>query len=298
MHSASIPAVPMSDASRRFNIPLPTFGGMQLWTDVRWRDGYRIQRNAITKHHRLLSPSNIRLAWGTKSQCIAALEQSRPSTEARGQSFVVVIHGLLRSSRSMASLEKAIERADDGPVIRFDYASSRGPMVEHATALGEILSELPPDATFRFVCHSMGNIVVRHWIADRQRDGDPLRLLARCRSMIMLGPPNQGAEIARRLAATKVFGWVAGPAAMQLGVSWNEVRVALATPPFPFHILTGDVRSFRRHPLVTGPNDGIVSVEETRLNGADSFGLLPVAHGVLVYSKRVINRTIELLTSS
>lgn len=298
MHDAPLATLSMADEKPNFNLPLPTLGGLQFWTDVRWRDGYRIQCNAITKHHRLLSPRNIRLAWGSKSQCLAALDRHCLEPQRSGKSYVILSHGLLRASPSMKPLAKAIARAEDTQVVRFDYASSRGPMADHAAALGELLAHLPKDATFRFVCHSMGNIVVRHLIADLQRDGDSHGLLPRCRSMIMLGPPNHGAEIARRLAATQVFGWIAGKSAMQLGVRWNELEPSLATPPFAFHVLTGEIKAFRRHPLVSGPNDGIVAVEEAKLDGAASLELLPVAHGVLIYSKRVISRVIELLAQS
>ncbi|MEO1527637.1 MAG: alpha/beta hydrolase [Planctomycetota bacterium] len=298
MTDASIQSLSMAHDTPRFNLPLPTLGGLQFWTDVRWRSGFRIQRNAITKHHRLLSPGNVRLAWGTKSQCLDALDKHCPPQRTGGRCYVVLLHGLLRSSRSMRTLEKAIRDADDTEVISFDYASSRAPMSEHAKALGEVLENLPADATLRFACHSMGNIVLRHWIADTQRKGDPCRLLQRCRSLVMLGPPNHGAEIARGLAPTKIFGWIAGKSAMQLGVDWKDIAPGLATPPFPFHVLMGDVRSFRWHPLITGPNDGIVAVEEARLEGAESFELFPVAHGVLIYSKRMVRRTVELLTQS
>ena len=290
--------VPMADEKPRLNVPLPTLGGLQFWTDVRWRNGFRVQRNAFTKHYRLLSPRNIRLAWGSKSQCIAVLDERSSKPTSAGQSYVILVHGLMRSSRSMRTLERAIVRSEETTVIRFDYASSRAPMAEHATALNELLADLPATATFRFVGHSMGNIVIRRWLATLLRDGDPDGLLPRCRSMIMLGPPNQGATIARRLAPTRVFGWTAGVSAMQLGVNWDELQACLATPPFPFHILTGDVRAFRWHPLLDGPNDGIVSVAESKLDGAHSFELFPVPHGVLIYSRPVIERVVEQLDRS
>ena len=71
---------------------------------------------------------------------------------------------------------------------------------------------MPDETEFSFVGHSMGGIVVRHLVGDLQRD-DPGDLLKRCRSLVMLGPPNQGASIARRLARTGVFGLVSGKGA-------------------------------------------------------------------------------------
>ena len=46
------------------NLPTPTFGGLHLWADVRWQDGWRIQKHVWTGHHRLLDPSGVRRAWG------------------------------------------------------------------------------------------------------------------------------------------------------------------------------------------------------------------------------------------
>ncbi|MEM8736309.1 MAG: hypothetical protein AAGG44_18915, partial [Planctomycetota bacterium] len=30
------------------NVPLPTLGGKQFWTDFAWRRGWRLQKNAVT----------------------------------------------------------------------------------------------------------------------------------------------------------------------------------------------------------------------------------------------------------
>ena len=54
------------------NLPTPTLGGRQFWTDYQWNDGWRIQQNAITGHWRLLSPNRIRHAWGSRAACDAA----------------------------------------------------------------------------------------------------------------------------------------------------------------------------------------------------------------------------------
>ncbi|MGN6547535.1 MAG: hypothetical protein ACTHK7_20955, partial [Aureliella sp.] len=39
---------------RHWNVPLPTLGGQQFWTDHRWNDGWRLQQNALTGHWRVL----------------------------------------------------------------------------------------------------------------------------------------------------------------------------------------------------------------------------------------------------
>ena len=49
---------------------------------------------------------------------------------------------------------------------------ARRSISDHARALKEVLENLPSHTELRFVGHSMGNIVVRHLIADLKKD-DP-----------------------------------------------------------------------------------------------------------------------------
>jgi len=288
----------MNEESANFNLPMVTAGGTQVWTDHRWRDGYRIQQNSLTGHWRLLDADNIRRGWGSKTQCLTALDQRCPKQgDAAPKHRIVLLHGLMRTSGSMKSLERRLAENDLPDSIRFTYASTRAAIGEHSAALRELLEDLPPDDTFSFVGHSMGNIVVRHLVGDLQRDGDPANLLPRCREMVMLGPPNQGAAIARRLAPTGLFGWITGEGGLELGAYWDKLKDHLAVPPFPFHIIAGDIQAPIQNPLVDGNGDFVVSIEEARLEGAASFQTVPVLHSFLMDNEEVIDKTVELLKS-
>jgi pimeloyl-ACP methyl ester carboxylesterase len=287
-----------SKEPRRMNLALKTAGGTQLWTDHLHRNGYRIQRNAVTGHWRLLDPGNVRRTWGTKEHCQSFLNhlQSDLPADESPRSVVVLIHGLLRSHRSMKSLESDLLEQEDAEAIRFSYASTRSSIGGHAVALREVLEGFPASTQFSFVGHSMGNIVVRHVIGDLQRDGDPEGVLERCRSMVMLGPPNQGAAIARRLAPTGVFGMITGKSGIELGKRWPELVENLAIPPFPFAIIAGDLNRIQ-NPLVDGASDFLVSVEEARLDGSASFERVAVLHSRLMSDEAVRKRTVEFIRS-
>ncbi|MCM2373513.1 esterase/lipase family protein [Aporhodopirellula aestuarii] len=270
--------------AKNLNVPMPTIGGAQLWTDLENRSGYRVQRNAVSGHCRVLDPRNIRRGWGSETDALLLLDELCPEPSApAAKPMVILLHGLMRTDSSMKSLEKALR--DDGydQVIRFGYASTRSGLADSAAALRRVLEGQHSEMEFCFVGHSMGNIVTRHLIGDLQRDGDPKQILPRCRSMVMLGPPNHGATIARRLAATGLFGLVAGPGAMELGTGWEDVEAKLATPPFPFAIVAGKVEPGRlRNPLVEGDSDFVVSLEEAKLAGAESIHEVPVLHSFLM----------------
>ncbi len=283
-----------------WNLPTKTAGGIQLWTDHVWRNGNRIQRNVVTGHWRLIDQADVRRAWGTREQCQEVLDERVPPTPSikTNQHYIILLHGLMRTSHSMSALEQALLSAGDYQVVRLTYASTRESIAQHAAAVREVLEGLPDDATFSFVGHSMGNIVTRCMIGDVQRHGDPHHLLNRCRSMVMLGPPNQGAAIARCLARTKVFGWVAGPGGMELGANWDEFCEQLATPPFPFLIVAGDITvAGYRNPLVGGESDFIVSLEEATLEGAERIEKVPVLHSFLMQDPKCIEETVRFIQS-
>ncbi len=280
------------------NWQTPTLGGKQLWTDFQWRAGWRIQQNVLTKHWRLLDENNVRHAWGNRAACYAELNQRQPNKMLPTTHAIVLMHGLGRSSSSMKGLAKYLDESGFGTTLCLEYASTRDSIAHHAAALREVVSGLPADVRLDFIGHSMGNIVVRHAIGDWQQAGE-LSVLNRIEHVVMLGPPNQGASIARQLARTGVFGFVAGEGALELGKKWNDLEQKLATPPCPFGIVAGRLAdSSIKNPLVDGAGDFVVSVEETKLDGATDFLEVPVLHSFLMDSLVVQQAVGNFLKSS
>lgn len=283
---------------RLLNWPMPTLGGKQLWTDFQWRNGWRIQQNVLTKHWRLLDANNVRQAWGSRATCDDVLRARQPTVLYPTTRAILLLHGLGRSSSSMKGLAEYLNPAQLGTTICLEYASSRDSISQHAAALREVIDGLPPDMRLDFIGHSMGNIVVRHAIGDWQRES-ATRVLERIDHVVMLGPPNQGASIARQLARTGVFGWVAGEGALELGKKWHELEMKLAIPPCPFGIIAGRLAdSSISNPLVEGASDFVVSVEETKLTGAADFLEVPVLHTFLMDSPEVQRAVANFLKTS
>ena len=54
-----------------------TLGGKQFWADVWFYDQWRIQRNVLTGHYRLLDEENRRHTWGTLDRCLATFDENR-----------------------------------------------------------------------------------------------------------------------------------------------------------------------------------------------------------------------------
>ena len=286
------------EQSRQWVIPIPTFGGLQVWTDHSYRRGYRIQHNAVTDNWRLLDGNDRRLMWGTRGQCKDFLDKvsKRSQSEFAHQHCIVLVHGLMRTKHSMTPLKNVLDKKCDCEIVCFSYASTRGKIGAHAAALREFLESLPETWTLSFVGHSMGNIVIRHLIADLQDDRKHSELLSRCQRMVMLGPPNQGAAIARQLSSLGMFEWIAGEGAMELGPDWDEFSKSLATPPFPFSIVAGEVKNKAiQNPLLEHASDFVVEVDEARLEGSESFVVVPALHSFLMKDAQVQEFVVDFL---
>lgn len=297
----------------RWNLPLPTLGGKQFWTDHRWWYGWRVQYNKTANSWRLLDPSSVRRAWGTKEAMLAELAnlQSDPARiHTEPTDVVVLLHGLMRSASSMKPIQAAIDeryatidsdRDDDKvnevpAVVLFAYSSTRESITSHAQALREVVENLPGRPRLRFVGHSLGNIVLRTAISQWRSQGDPTSALDRMERVVMLGPPNQGSSFAKTLGQLGLFETITGHSGMQLGPSWNEFADGLDKPPCPFAVIAGDLSPLRiRNPFLKGPSDGVVTIEEAKLEGMDEFITVPVLHSFLMRDSTCVQTTVDYL---
>ncbi|HZN32985.1 MAG TPA: lipase [Pirellulaceae bacterium] len=267
------------------NVPLPTLGGEQFWSDELVYQGWRIQQNVLTQHYRLLDPRDVRRAWGTAEQCRAAFAEFKrhenlPPLSGRA---VVTLHGLIRSRDHMDGLGKFLAEEGKYHVVNVSYASTRRSLDDHALSLSRVLAGLEGVEEIDFVGHSLGNLVVRRYLGEASQSEPRWQVDPRIKRMVMLGPPNNGARLAVLFRNNELFGLVTGPSGKQLARSWDECQKTLATPSFPFGILAGGSGNDRGlNPLVPGDDDLIVSVEETRLAGAADFRLLHCRHALLM----------------
>jgi pimeloyl-ACP methyl ester carboxylesterase len=280
----------------REGVPLPTLGGLQFWSDELLFHQWRIQRNALTGDCRLLDENNFRHAAGTFDQCRAVLESIKRERKLprMGGKTVIVLHGLADTRLRMTAICDHLHRQGGYEVFNVGYASTRLGIADHAKALASIIAGLDGVEEINFVGYSLGNLVIRHYLADRGKAGgkpDP-----RFHRMVMIGPPNHGSQVATMLDQSKLVLLTGGAPVRELGHHWAWTETALATPSFPFGIIAGgrgDGRGF--NPLLPGDNDGLVTVANARLEGAADFVRVPVMHTVLTVDAAVLQYTLEFL---
>jgi pimeloyl-ACP methyl ester carboxylesterase len=280
------------------NVVFPTWGGKQLWADQLVYFDWRIQQNVLTGHHRLLDGEDRRQGWGTFKQCQARLtkiRQERNLPPMQGPA-IIVLHGLFRTRGSMAKMAEYLRQAGDYTVLRMGYPTTRGKIADHAQTLASVVKHLEGITEINFVAHSLGNLVIRHYLADSTDAERGLSPDARIKRIVMVGAPNRGAQLAERFVPIDFTKQIAGPAAWELAAGWKELAPHLATPACEFGVLAGgNGKENGRNPFLDGDDDLVVSVESTRLPGASDFRLLPVYHTTMMNDPTVQKYTLEFI---
>lgn len=274
-----------------------TGGGKQFWADVWFFRDYRIQCHALTTHYRLLDGANHRLASGTFEACRDKLDEirKRDKLEPMTGKALILLHGLFRTRGAMTAMCKSVNDAGGFTTFCMGYPTTRGSVDSHARSLDSVVRSLEDMSEINFVAHSLGNLVVRNWLNNFAAEGRTLPHGQTFGRMVMLAPPNHQPQIATQLIRGPVT-YVAGASAQELATGWEGLESKLATPKFEFGILAGgrgDDKGF--NPLLPGDDDGVVTVERTRLAGARDFRVIPVLHTFFMDDKRAQELTLKFL---
>ena len=294
----AIGAEPEDATSSPLNLPSFTLGGMQLWSDLRVYDDWRIQRNAMSGHCRLLDSENVRRSWGSLQECEQAFAklQGQGGAKKTATRAVVTLHGLGATRRAMEPIGKYLAGNSDFAVINVSYASTRGDFADHAATVREVVTHLDGVEELYFVCHSMGNLVFRQLIEDCQHLPEGKKCLSLMKRVVMIAPPNQGAQLAERLKDMTILEPVVGAAATRLAKQGKEYTSKLPRPPCEFGIIAGGAGDQAgKNPLLQGDDDLVVRVDETRLAGASDFIMMESKHRALLYDETVHEYTLRFL---
>lgn len=284
------------DADPNWNVPTTTLGGKQFWADELIHGSWRIQKNVVYGHYRLLDPHNVRRAWGTWDECYRQWLELKKAENVPPlkPKVVLALHGLGRSRASMKKLVEYLSEHGDYDVLNVSYASTRVPLSADAKSLTSVVSHLENVTEINFVAHSMGNLVVRHFLHDQLAAARGLGVDPRFHRFVMLAPPNNGAALARRFRYDPTFRLVWGVGGQEFTKPWDEVAARLLVPPFEFGIVAGgSVEGKSGNPLLKGNDDLVVTVEETQLPGAADFVIVPAAHTFIMDDPHVQEYTLR-----
>ncbi|RED49080.1 hypothetical protein [Aestuariispira insulae] len=263
------------------NLPFPTLGGKQVWTDRYYRQGWRIQENVLTGHARLLDPDDTRRAWGSYDHCLQMFQlRYREKAGQPDRHLVIMLHGILRSGGSFSSLASRLE-AEGYAVAGLSYASTRLTLEQHGANLNSLMDQLEDVSSVSFVTHSMGALVLRQALGDKPTWTDRIEILR----AVMIAPPNRGSALAQDVQALPAYRAVYGRPGLQLT---PEAAQLIPMPPrVPFAVIAGGRNDGEGYnPFLEGDDDGVVRVVETRLSGMADFLVLPALHSTILSDPR------------
>lgn len=198
--------------------------------------------------------------------------------------YVILLHGLSRSSSSMKPLEKYLLK-QGFQVINIDYPSRKFPIkVLVKNIAGQIKAKgkgIDSANKVHFVTHSLGGIITR-WYLKENRPKNLGRV-------VMISPPNQGSEIVDRFRNYRWYQWLTGPVGQQLGTDSASVPNQLGPVDFELGVITGNrtidpISSW----LIPGEDDGKVSVKRAKVEGMSDFLVLPHSHAFIMSRNKVM----------
>ncbi|MDY7093822.1 MAG: alpha/beta hydrolase [Acidobacteriota bacterium] len=180
---------------------------------------------------------------------------------------IFLLHGMGRSIASMAYLAWRLRQIGHQPTL-FGYLVMTTDLQDIADRFAQKVQQVmaeddarlpagesPP--SYAVIGHSLGNVITRlaspHLVPGFSR-------------FVMLAPPNHNPTVAGQLEGNKIFHFFTGDAGRKLAS--EDFYDQLPVPDVPSIIVagTGGPRDPRLH-LGDSANDGILTVEETRLDG-------------------------------
>jgi pimeloyl-ACP methyl ester carboxylesterase len=195
-------------------------------------------------------------------------------------SEVVLVPGLWMPAAEMALVAARLRRA--GYRTRSFGYGGREPL--HANI--ERLARFVDGGCVHFVGHSTGGVLIHDFLQQFPTTA--------CGRVVLLGAPVRGCLAGRRLRAGAIGRWMLGACAQR----WDE-RDCTWRRTEALGVIAGTVplglgRVLGRLP---GENDGVVRVEETRIDGMAGHVCVRAAHSLLPVSSRVTSLVRQFLAT-
>ena len=206
---------------------------------------------------------------------------------------VVCVHGFMRSYTCMIPIGNTLQ--DEGyKVYLWNYPTRKKTIEGHAENLVKILNYIAnqrPGVPIHFVTHSLGGVIVR---AAVNHSDCPTE--AKMGKAVLLAPPNRGSRLARFFRHILPIKWVFGDRVGQQLLNYSSEDME-KVGEFPHSMNVMVVAGSKSSPisslLLRSPNDGKVTVDETRLKGPHDHRVLYVGHSWIMKCRYTIEMTKE-----
>jgi pimeloyl-ACP methyl ester carboxylesterase len=204
--------------------------------------------------------------------CVAVLLAAPQLAFAEKGDYVVLLHGIGRTSNTMRLVEHVFEK-DGYQVLNIDYPSREYTIENLVRKIQPQIESFVKDKKkkIHFIGYSLGGLVVRAYVAKHRP--------ARMGRVVMMGTPNGGSEVADTFKDYALFQAFYGPAGQELTTANGNAKIFGREADYEVGTIAGTrsidpVSSF----IIPGADDGKVSVKSSHLKGEKAHLTLPVTH--------------------
>jgi predicted alpha/beta hydrolase family esterase len=198
-------------------------------------------------------------------------------------SSVVCIHGFIGGKWCMHFIGKNLKK-DNWNVVNWKY-SSRDCLIEtHGKRLVKEINSIAtknPEKPINFVAHSMGSLVLLSALNDPNCPEE-----AKIGKIVLIAPPLKGSSWGRWLNKFSFMRWVTKDFSGKELMTKKSFEY-LGKYPDKLEGILVVAGSLSFNPLLSGPNDGIVMVDETLLSSPHKRVVVKRGHKTIVFSKKV-----------
>ena len=196
---------------------------------------------------------------------------------------IVLLHGQRRTRLSMVVLGKRF-RSAGYQTLNFPYNQTIHSLDEISGQLVEFIGQKVKTSDYHLIGHSLGNVIIRNAFRKDYPDG--------LGKIVMLAPPNQPAHLAKCFKNNLIYRVFTGDSGQKL--SEEKFYRDLPIPRVPFGVIAGDKG---QRLTFSEPNDGVVTVESTKLEGMADWVLLHHGHTFIMNCKDTFEHCVRFIES-
>lgn len=220
------------------------------------------------------------------------ITNAQPAPDKKKQidkDVVVLLHGFGRNNGAMWLLARRLNHAGFH-VERVGYGSINRTPVQIVKDISKQIDDCcaTHDRPVHLVGHSLGGLLIRAYLQE-----NTIENLGR---VVLIGTPNQGNELVDRFR-NRWWMFIFGPTANSLGTDSESFPSSLTAPYYPVGVIAGKTKHDKNEHILPGKDDGLVSVESTKLEGMDDFIVIESGHSMMRYNKGVAKQAITFLKS-
>jgi hypothetical protein len=194
---------------------------------------------------------------------------------------VVLLHGMGHTRVSMLVLSKRLTVAGYR-VANFPYNHAFNSLDQISRELVESIESDAEIGRYHLIGHSLGNVIIRNAFHVGYPPG-----LGR---IVMLAPPNRPVRLAEHLKGFALYRWITGDSGQRL--SDEDFYRELLVPDVEFGVIAGD----KGHSITFDePNDGVIAVATTKLDGMADFLVLHHTHTFIMNSSDTFDHCVAFL---